>query len=239
MGKLLKYEFRKTRNLKLVIIVLACLFEAVLLVGMRPGSLIRGDRTVVIGTMGLFFTAGIGMAIIAIYSTVILYRDLNTRQSYMLFLTPHSSWEILGAKFIENLVSFFVMGLFFLLLALLDMRMVMKYIPDLSFSELINSIDPDSLQFSDIAGALLYGVLEMLAWVLAAFNAVIIQAALFNGKKYGGWLAFLLFIVIAYLQVWMSAELVTSFASGIALASVWAACLYALGGWIMQGKLSV
>ena len=39
MGKLLKYEFRKTRNLKLIIIVIACLFEALFLVGLLHGKL--------------------------------------------------------------------------------------------------------------------------------------------------------------------------------------------------------
>ncbi len=46
MGKLLKYEFRKTRNLKLIIIVIACLFEALFLVelyAVSDTSLLLGD----------------------------------------------------------------------------------------------------------------------------------------------------------------------------------------------------
>ena len=38
-------------------------------------------------------------------SVNVLHRDLNTKQSYMLFLTPKSSYQILGAKILENGIS--------------------------------------------------------------------------------------------------------------------------------------
>ena len=43
-----------------------------------------------------------GVIYIGIESVNVLHRDLNTKQSYMLFLTPKSSYQILGAKILEK-----------------------------------------------------------------------------------------------------------------------------------------
>lgn len=241
MGKLLKYEFRKTRNLKLIIIVITCLFEALFLVGLLHGNPVKYDmnRSLIFGSMGLVFTTALGLMIIAIYSTMILYKDLNTKQSYMLFLTPHSSWEILGAKVIENTVSFFVMIAFFALLAIIDLKAAGTISPDITLRAFLSAFDLDSFRVLDIVRYCVISLLELLSFTLAAFSAVIIQATLFNGKKYGGWLAFLLFIALACLNAWMTSRVDASYAATTLLSLVWVLGLYGLDGWLMQDKLSV
>lgn len=189
--------------------------------------------------MGLVFTTLLGLMIIAIYSTMILYKDLNTKQSYMLFLTPHSSWEILGAKVIENTVSFFVMIAFFALLAIIDLKAAGTISPDITIRAFLSAFDLDSLRVLDIVRFCVISLLELLSFTLAAFSAVIIQATLFNGKKYGGWLAFLLFIILACLNAWMTIRVDTSYAATTLLSLVWVLGLYGLDGWLMQDKLSV
>ncbi len=53
-----------------------------------------------------------GVIYIGIESVNVLHRDLNTKQSYMLFLTPKSSYQILGAKILENGISIIMAGAF-------------------------------------------------------------------------------------------------------------------------------
>ena len=91
----------------------------------------------------------------------------------------------------------------------------------------------------DIVRFCVISLLELLSFTLAAFSAVIIQATLFNGKKYGGWLAFLLFIILACLNAWMTIRVDTSYAATTLLSLVWVLGLYGLDGWLMQDKLSV
>lgn len=76
----------------------------------------------------MLLCAVIGIAYIGLESVMVLQRDLNTKQSYMLFLTPHSSYEILGAKVLENGISILVTGIFFVLVAALDFTVATAYI---------------------------------------------------------------------------------------------------------------
>ena len=101
MSKLIKYEFRKSLFSKLVFAGITAVMEIIYLIG------ILGDynKPTVIGMIGLFFTALAGITFIGIESILILYRDLTTKQSYMLFMTPNNSYKILGAKALENAVS--------------------------------------------------------------------------------------------------------------------------------------
>ena len=46
-----------------------------------------------------------GIMVIGLASVVTLHRDVSTKQSYMLFMTPNSSYSILGAKMLENGLS--------------------------------------------------------------------------------------------------------------------------------------
>ena len=62
-----------------------------------------------------------GVFYIGLENILTLYRDLNSKQSYMLFLTPKSSYEILGAKILENGISILMAGAFFIVLAVFDL----------------------------------------------------------------------------------------------------------------------
>ena len=116
MLKLMKYEFRKTGFSKLILLVVTLVAELAFLLGVFQEK----DRLLATGIMILYLCAVIGIAYIGLESVLALHRDLNTKQSYMLFLTPHSSYEILGAKVLENGISILITGIFFALVAALD-----------------------------------------------------------------------------------------------------------------------
>ena len=90
--------------------------EAVFLIGLFG----KMDETMFVGMFGLFFVALAGIAYIGIESILTLYRDLTTKQSYMLFMTPNNSFKILGAKALENGLAVLCSGVFFGALAALD-----------------------------------------------------------------------------------------------------------------------
>ena len=98
MLRLLKYELRKTLASKLILLGIAVIAEVVFLIGFENSH----ERTLTVGALLLFFTATIGIGLVGILSLVTLHRDMNTRQGYMLFMTPNSCYKILGAKVLEN-----------------------------------------------------------------------------------------------------------------------------------------
>jgi len=98
MGKLLKYEIRKSLPVKLMILGLAAALELVFLIGLWGDN----EKMLATGVLLLTFTAVTATTVVGLASVVILHRDMNTKQSYMLFMTPNSCYRILGAKVLET-----------------------------------------------------------------------------------------------------------------------------------------
>ena len=101
MFKLMKYEFRKTWITKLILLGVTAVAEAVYLYGLYAEK--DNPLSVAIGLLVLLAVGGV--LVIGLESVLTLHRDMNTKQSYMLFMTPNSSYKILGAKVLENGLS--------------------------------------------------------------------------------------------------------------------------------------
>ena len=246
MLKLMKYELRKTAFSKLVLLVITAVAELAFLLGV----FLKKDNLLAIGIVFLFMCAVFGVIYIGIESVNVLYRDLNTKQSYMLFLTPKSSYEILGAKILENGISIVMAGVFFALLAALAITVATLYIGGLK--EMINLVSSFmeinwSVTFTPAEAAFyFFGLLA--SWIVYIVNAdlsVILSASVLAGKKGSIIAGFLIFMVISaiigkaldLIPVLQSTEL--TFVIYIAAAFAIAAVLYLISGWIMEKKLSV
>ena len=214
MLKLMKYELRKTAFSKLVLLVITAVAEIAFLIGVFW----KKDNILAMGIIFLVMCTIFGVIYIGIESVNVLHRDLNTKQSYMLFLTPKSSYQILGAKILENGISIIMAGAFFAALAALDVTVATLYIGGLA------------------------------SWIVFIVNAdlsVILSASVLAGKKGSGIAGFLIFLVISsvigklldLIPVLKSMEL--TFVLYIAASFAIAAVLYVISGWIMEKKLSV
>ena len=99
MSMLLKYEMRKTWFAKLIVLGVAAAAElaflAALLFRNASGNT---DELIAFSTAALFMTALVGVMAIGFQSILVLHRDMNTKQGYMLFMTPRNCYQILGAK---------------------------------------------------------------------------------------------------------------------------------------------
>ena len=124
MLKLMKYELRKTAFSKLVLLVITAVAEIAFLIGVFW----KKDNILAMGIIFLVMCTIFGVIYIGIESVNVLHRDLNTKQSYMLFLTPKSSYQILGAKILENGISIIMAGAFFASLAAIDVTVATLYI---------------------------------------------------------------------------------------------------------------
>ena len=120
MMKLMKYEIRKTMMVKWIILGIAALLEVAFLIGLWADK----NEMLAVSVVLLVLLAFGSILVIGLGSILTLHRDMNTRQSYMLFMTPNSSYRILGAKVLENGISIMLTGIFFFALGALDVTLL-------------------------------------------------------------------------------------------------------------------
>lgn len=193
MLRLLKYEFRKTLFPKLVLLALLVIFEGVFLYGYWTDN----NSTVTLGLSLFLFTFLCGLLAIGIISLVTLHKDMNTRQGYMLFMTPNSTYRILGAKVAECGLSLLIAGAIGLGIGALNFSMlseVTKLITSL-LENFGSNLVPDFPTLS----SLLFNILShLLCSVTTAYLADVISSSLLNGRKGNLAITFVLFILINY-----------------------------------------
>ena len=109
MLKLMKYELRKTWFTKAILLAVTAAVEAFFLYGLYGEK----EDMAAGGAFILLLLAFGGVLVIGLESVITLHRDMNTKQSHMLFMTPNSSYKILGAKVLECSLSILLTGAFF------------------------------------------------------------------------------------------------------------------------------
>lgn len=248
MSKLLKYEFRKSRNILLIILILAAVGEAGFLLGLplSSGSLLTA------GVMILTLTGSFGFLLLAVAGIDRLYRELNSKTSYMLFLTPRSTYQILGAKLVESIVSLALTAVIFGLLAVADLCLFGSFsMGGTAFFRMVMqmfggeyTVTKEEIQLIALVVLMTFGF--WVYFVMTAFLAIILQATVLNGRKGGGWLSFLFFLVLFILVNLLGARISNSASGSVSEYFVYfLVCMgftvlyYFLGSRIMDRKLSV
>ena len=246
MLRLLKYELRKTLLSKLILLGITAIAEAVFLAGLWGNR----ENTLAIGAVLLFFIAIIGIALMGILSVATLHRDMNTKQGYMLFMTPNSCYKILGAKVIECGLSVLIAGAFFFALGMLDFSLLLgkgsnQQIWDM-VKEMLHTINDQIKLDTPHISALVFSVLaSWLCTVTTAYLADVVSSSLLNGRKGNGIVTFLLFLALNYAisklltLIPSSLGIITVLLLQGAAALVLAAVMYVVTARLMEKYLSV
>ena len=246
MIKLLKYEFRKTLFPKLVLLGLTALAEIIYLVGYFGHK----ENTMAVGVAFLTMLALVGIALMGIMSLVNLHRDMNTKQSYMLFMTPNSCYRILGAKVLECGASLLLAGGFFFLLGLFDLDLLFRRegigrVWEV-FSQMLQSMDSRlEITAPNVLAVVCYMICSWLCTVTTAYLADVISSSLLNGKKGNLIITFLLFLALSYginKCVFLIPAMQTvqaEFYLHALAALVFSGLMYYVTAWMMEKYLSV
>jgi ABC-2 type transport system permease protein len=246
MLKLMKYEFRKTTFLKLILLLVTVVSEAVFLTGVFSNK----RNLLAAGIFSIFMCISIGIFCLGVASIIALYRDLNTKQSYMLFLTPHSSYEILGAKVLENGISLIIAGVLFTILVAVDVNVATHHIGGLTdVMNLVSSVLALNWSLVFTPTQIIFFFFGFLSswcvYILNADLAVILSSSVLAGKRGNAVVSLIIFIALSSLFGVIYSHLPSMDSSQLTfilrvLASfVTAAILYFISGWIMENKLSV
>jgi len=240
MLRLLKYEFRKTLFPKLVLLALLVIFEGVFLYGYWTDN----NSTVTLGLSLFLFTFLCGLLAIGIISLVTLHKDMNTRQGYMLFMTPNSTYRILGAKVAENGLSMLGIGAVGLGICLLNFSLIKQELEFIT-SFLKNFGIGLTPTFPHLSALLVYIICSILCSVTTAYLADVICSSLLNGQKGSMVITFVLFALLNFgIQKIMglvpaSLDIVVMFLLQGAIALVLATVMYIITARLMDRYLSV
>lgn len=248
MLKLMKYEFRKTLSAKLILLGIAAALQVFFLISLYAEK----EKSLVVSVALLTVLATGGILMIGLYSVMTLHRDMNTKQSYMLFMTPNSSYKILGAKMLETGLSILIGGAFFFALGLLDISLVLSHYGEIArfwdmIAQFLHSINQELQISASGLACLTFAVLTgWICTIAAAFLADVVSAALLNGKAHNGLVSFLLFLALSLCTGWLMqapGKLIHSVNASLlvqgGIALILSAAMYAVTAEIMTRKLSV
>ena len=251
MLKLMKYEFRKTWITKLILLGVTAVAEIAFLIGLY----VERETTLGVSVMLLMFLALGGILMIGLYSVMTLHRDMNTKQSYMLFMTPNSRYSILGAKVLECGLSILIGGAFYFALGTLDLTLLFAKSGELNrlwsaIQDFLSRLTFANHQLLiDMEGMASFVFCLLAGWILTvvtAYFAVVISAALLNGKRFNGLLSFVLFLILSWFTGWVAQTATASIPSinvlllvDGAIALAFTAVMYVITAVIMERKLSV
>ena len=244
MMKLLKYELRKTLFYKLILLLITAAAQLLFLYG------IFRDKTdaYAIGASLLFLIAVTGTIFIGIMSLATLHRDMNSKQGYMLFMTPNSCYRILGGKVIECGLSLMITGLFFFILGMLDISLLLKHdemgtVMDI-FQEFLKSAGI-SFSLREIAAFVFAALCSWLCTVMTACLADVLSSSLLYGKK-GNWVLSVAFFFILTILINLTRRLLPEnmapfpfFLLTGALSLAFSAVMYFVSARLMEKYLSV
>lgn len=242
----MKYEFRKTRLTRVILLLIAAISEILFLTGL----FLEWDNGAIWGSVLLMLDFTFGIIYIGIESILTLSKDLNTKQSYMLFLTPKNSFQILGAKVLENLISIVAAGFLFALLFLADMSVVRMQYGELdtfleNFNLIMTSMFDNFPTWQEVALAAFESLLQWFMTITIGYLAVVLSTTLLAGKRLNALISFLLFILITWASAFILDFVITHIGPEAAyyiqtvLILLLSAGFYLLSGWILERKMSL
>lgn len=193
MFKLMKYELRKQAFSKMVILVLLALVEVYYLYAIFTKNTTTMEKSVV-----LFMFAAFGTILFVSFESILTYsHDLKTKCSYMLFMTPYSSYTIVGAKILSSILQIVVTSACFIALGFLDFTIAAARFHKLNeVIDIIQEMFHITVDAQDIILNVATSITGWIAVVIFSFLAITISTTLLSNKRGKGIVSFLIFLVI-------------------------------------------
>lgn len=197
MLKLMKYEFRKQAFSKAVILILVGVLEIIFFYGVFADK----ENTIALSMSLLAMFAAGAMFFIAFESILTFSNDLKQKCSYMLFLTPNTSYGIVGAKVLAAGIQVIIAAVvFFLVFAFDGTVLLAKYesLADLKriIEELLSELFKLNISLSDVISVVSLFVTAWISTITVAFFSLTLSTTFLANSKFKGILSFAIFIAL-------------------------------------------
>ena len=120
MGKLIKYEFRKDSGTYLTLFGILVVTEIYFLISF----LLKSDNHMVLALVLAELGGSFGILALMISGAVSYSKEINSKYSYMTFMTPNSTYKIVGAKYLSLLIVTVAGTLIFSLFLGLNIKLI-------------------------------------------------------------------------------------------------------------------
>lgn len=199
MGKLMKYEFKKQLTSKIVVAILAAIAEVAFVISV----LIDDSEWAGISLACMLMLSVFGLCYFS-FETIITYsNDLKTKQSYMLFLVPRNTYQIVGAKMLTTVLQIVGAGAAFAAIMVGDVFLIFAKNQDIEeFFEIVNDFLTAlgmRVHLSDVIYIVALILITWLEFVLMAIFAITLSTTFFANTKYKGVISFAIYFVLNYL----------------------------------------
>jgi len=193
MLKLMKYELRKQAFSKVIILIMFAVFELFFLYAAFAEKQESIEKSV-----AALVVLAFGTILFVSFESIITYsNDLKTKCSYMLFMTPHSSYTIVGAKVLSSILQIVITTAAYVAIGFADFGILAAKNGDLYKAlDVIQKFLKVQIDSSDIIlniGSTLTG---WIAVVIFAFLAITISTTLFSNKRGKGCVSIIIFFAI-------------------------------------------
>ena len=146
--------------------------------------------------------------VISMYS-----RDLNNKSGYMLFMTPNSGYKIIISKLITAIAEGLLILLLYFIIILIN-SIYMGSLFNLNYSEAFNFINKFlsgnfQVNLGHVFVFLLTALVFIINFILSVYTAITIRKSIFSEIKFGGFLSFIIFIGINWLNSYVTGELMS------------------------------
>lgn len=240
----MKYEFKKQAFSKIIILVLAGLLELFFAYGMIVDNQER------IGvSIALFMVLAFGSILFISFECIITYsNDLKTKCSYMLFMTPHSSYSIIGAKALSTIVQILFAGAIFIAIGFLDFTLIVAKYADLSqMLDYLSQMFQIQIDYTDVLIVIAAVLSGWICTILLAFFSITLSTTFLANKKGKGFVSFLIFLVLNYgiskvITLVLGSSLSFTqidFVLNILITAIFAAITYIGTSWMLEEKVSL
>ena len=204
MLKLTKYELRKNLLGIGIVAGIICVLQALFMFFCLTENL---NYTSLFG--GLLIIA----ASVFIFGVVTYYRELSSKSSYLIFMTPNSSLSIITSKLLYTLIIGIGISAIFIGFGVLDIFMMAGVFGDLAdalknFSEMLKimGIDVVNIIINIVAGIISF-LIAFFFLISLAYFAITLSSTALQNKKIKGFISVVLFCVLAYATIKISSLL--------------------------------
>lgn len=198
MFKLIKYEYRKDLPLYIIIVSVILALASYLAL-----SIVAESTTNIAISLILFILCGWGAVLFIMVIGVISYaREINSRTSYMSFMAPVTTFEIVGAKYVSLIITTVVATSVYGLCAYLNFTLAMSQFNEIR--DMAEMIDYILVYFeTDLATIIITFIVTVLSiWltilltVSYAYLAITLSSTILANKRGKAWLSIGLFAAI-------------------------------------------
>lgn len=198
MRKLIKYEFRKDMLLYIIIFSVIMMLEVYLLISI----LTKSEVNIVISMLLFIMCGSASIIFVEVLGAVSFARELGSKYSYMTFMTPNSTFKIVGAKYIMLLIVTVLLTAVFVGSTVLDVQIALHRFNSINdFLEMMDFImGMGNTSVAELVLGFLITLftiwLDILTTVSLIYLAITLSATILANRRGKGWLAVGLFVGI-------------------------------------------